>query len=133
MLFFIHSLMYFLTNLFTNQNMTVAYEKMKNMCNIFDCTKNIEKSTRRIFVISSLLIDFENLWNDYDSILIIMDKMKSMEWWNLDPGPLEEIRKSLFLIFRFVQKKITFFVLFYKVSFLFIYNSNYCSPLPGYA
>ena len=83
--------------------MTVTCEKMKKICKIFDCTKSIEKSVERINLISSLLIDFENLWNDYDSILIIMDKMKSMEWWSLDPGPLEEIRKSLFLIFRFVQ------------------------------
>ena len=74
---------------------------MKNMSNIFDCPKNIEKSIEIISTISSLLIDFGILWDDYESILSIMDKMKNTELWNLDPGPLEEIKKSLFLIFRF--------------------------------
>ena len=77
---------------------------MKNMSNIFDCPKNIEKSIEIISTISSLLIDFGILWDDYESILSIMDKMKNTEWWNLDPGPLEEIKKSLFLIFRFFNQ-----------------------------
>ena len=67
---------------------------MKHISNVFDCVKDMDKSIETIESVTGLLRDFRLLWDSYQSVLKIMEDLKNLEWKDLDPGSLEDLKKS---------------------------------------